>query len=816
MKQKIIQVVERNIKTKLAFVYVIITLICIGFIFLSESLFSDFRKHQEQYSQSSKTLLETNDLIAHFYQIQECGNQFLMQRELIYLNIYQANIDTFQKKLEIIVQFLKQENKNYYITDISALLHKKKSILKELKTLFANKKEVDYLYQKITASIDEEMSREIPKSVKTNVTILQDTVWQESKSFGQRLKDAFRSSKKREKEFASINTLIINDITNQDSILITPLLDSLQDLMHRYQDQYITKIERIELELYGLLTADRYITKEITTLLLQLHEDMLLQVISLGEEYKENAQLALTRSIITGAIALLLIMIFIIFIFRNIKTIRITHEALKLEKQKTEGMMEHRHQLLLAISHDIKTPLNALLEYLELWENETLSPTQLRELNTMQYSGKYILSLLNNLLEFTSLEQHKSKISQENIEIVPFFMEIIEMFKPLCNEKMNTLTYNIDVKENPQILIDALKLKQIVVNLISNAVKYTFAGTINVHVEELCTSDVHLKVTITDMGKGIPKENLATLFEPFTRVEKNSIGVEGSGLGLFVVKGLIDLMKGSIDIQTEENQGTVVTIIIPCETVLENTHPLNTPKEPLQIWVIEDDAIQIQIIGTMLQKLGHTAIKSTTKEAFEEYLLTECAKSNLVFTDLEMGDLNGYDVLQKIKSQFNVPVVCLSGNSTTTKAELQQFGFDDFLEKPFTLNQLEKILTSVPKREFMTSSYLFSLQTLNEMFNNDKEVIITLLNTFTTSLPNDIKRLEDAIDKINIFQIQQISHRLLPICKQFNALEVVPILEKIELLKKQTNIQFDDLKTDVRLLIENLKRLLSELLKIRV
>jgi signal transduction histidine kinase/CheY-like chemotaxis protein len=812
VKSRIINVVGKNIKAKLAFVLIIIASLCFGFIMFAESLFEDLKKQKEQYLHSTEILLEINNLVSQFYNIQESGNLFLVQKDLHYLYLYQADIDTFQKKLEFVVQFLYYEDENNFLNDITFLLQEKKVMLRKLQNLFANKKEIDSLYKKIADKIDEEINREMPQIIETNRTTMCDTVWQEPKTFRQRLKDAFRSSKKRGKEIASINTLIITDTSIQETILVTPLLDSLQELTQRYQHQYTTKIERIEIELYALLTADQYITKKITALLLQLHKDMLFNVISLSDEYENNTQLTLTRSIFTGAIALLLIILFIVFIFKNIKTIRKVHEALKLEKQKTEELMESRHQLLLAISHDIKTPLNALLGYLELWENELLSPNQLRELNTMQYSGKYILSLLNNLLEFTRLEQHKSQITTECIEIVPFFMEIMEMFNPLCNEKNNSLTYNINVEENPQILTDSLKLKQIVVNLISNAVKYTSNGNVNVDVDVLNRESLQLSVIISDSGRGIPKEKLATLFEPFTRVKKNSTGIEGSGLGLFVVKGLLDLMKGNIVIQTEENQGTKISFLIPCENILENKQFAVSKQESLKIWVIEDDRTQVLIIASMLHKLGHTTITTSTKEEFENQYQTESTKCNLIFTDLQMGDLTGYEVLKKIRSVSDVPIVCLTGNSLISKNEFQQIGFADFLEKPFTLNQLEKIMTSIKQQNSIVASNLFSLHTLIEMFDNDMDTIFTVLNTFAASLPNDIKKFEYALEDKNLFLIQQTAHRILPFCKQVNASEVVPILEKIELSKKQHQIHFNDLKSDTILLVENLKRLLTDVL----
>jgi signal transduction histidine kinase/response regulator of citrate/malate metabolism len=806
MKSRIVQLFSRNINTKLAFVLAIIVLLCTGFVLLTKNLFSDFKKQQEQYRHSTQVLLEIDNLVSQFYEIQEYGNLFLVQKDARYLNTYQTQIDTFQQKLEQIIHLIEHEDNTQYFSEITRLLQEKKIMLKRLQQLFVTKKDVDYLYQKISLKIEEELHKEFPLPEIT-MKMVQDTVWQEHKSFGQRLRDAFRSSKKRGKNISAINTLIIMDTVMQQSLEASALLDSLHNITQQYQHQYTTKIEKIEIELYALLTADQYITREITDLLLKLHEDMLLDVISLGEDYEKNAQQALMRSAITGIVALLLITAFIIFIFRNIKAIRVAYKVAALEKQKAEELMESRHQLLLAISHDIKTPLNALLGYLELWENEKLSTSQLREINTMQYSGKYMLALLNNLLEFTRLEQQKTQITQENIEIVPFFMEIMEMFQPLCNEKNNTLNYRMEVQHHPQILIDSLKLKQITVNLISNAVKYTTKGEIDVRVQEICEPNLHLKITISDTGKGIPKEKLATLFEPFTRVEKNSSGIEGSGLGLFVVKGLVELLGGIVEIQTEEDQGTSVSFTVPFENVLENVQPVISPVKPLKIWIIEDDATQLQVIASMLRKLGHTAITSATKEAFENQLQTSEQNYDMVFTDLQMGDLNGYEVLQKIKFHSNLPVICLSGNAATSKTELQRIGFDDFLEKPFSIHQLEKILISIHHKKTDLPSNLFSLHTLYELFGNDKETIFELLNTFSKILPDDIQKLERAMTEENLFLAQQTAHKLLPFCKQINAKGVVPLLEKIDLSKKQTHIHFSDYKEEVSLLIINLKNL---------
>ena len=308
MKPKIAQSFAKNIKTKLIFVYAIIALLCAGFVVLTKDLFADFRKHQEQYRYSTQILLETNDLVSQFYDIQEYGNLFLVHKEVRYLNIYQTQIDSFQQKLEYIIQFMQHEDENIYLADIIVLLHEKKIMLTKLQELFGSKKDIDHLYQRLIAKIEEEIQKELPE-VETNSVMLQDTVWQDQKKFGERLRDAFRSNKKRGKSIAAVNTMLFVDSAMQQSFMVNFLLDSLQGLIQQRQHQYDTKIENIEIELYALLTANQYITQEITTLLLQLHENMLLSVISLGEEYEEKAQLALVRSVATGILALLSIAI---------------------------------------------------------------------------------------------------------------------------------------------------------------------------------------------------------------------------------------------------------------------------------------------------------------------------------------------------------------------------------------------------------------------------------------------------------------------------------------------------------------------------
>jgi signal transduction histidine kinase len=248
-------------------------------------------------------------------------------------------------------------------------------------------------------------------------------------------------------------------------------------------------------------------------------------------------------------------------IFRSAeKSLRQSRE-LSESKRITEELMQSRHQLLLSISHDVKAPLCSILSYLEFWEKDDLSAEEIRQLSSMQNSATHILNMLTNLLEFSRLEQKKTQIQNQTIEPIPLFLEIIDLFKPMADGKNLKFSYQFKNLDNCQITIDSLKLRQIVTNLISNAIKYTTQGEIQLFAE-LLSDSAHLKIVVSDTGVGIPKEKLGTIFDPFLQFENRSANIEGSGFGLFVVKGLTDVLNGTISVESSE-KGTTFDVELP-------------------------------------------------------------------------------------------------------------------------------------------------------------------------------------------------------------------------------------------------------------
>jgi signal transduction histidine kinase len=335
-------------------------------------------------------------------------------------------------------------------------------------------------------------------------------------------------------------------------------MDTLLRVLEQDQEKQLKTIEE---RYMALLSADQKIGQDIAYMLLDLHQTTLNRVVEMLAQKDRNTQ----HVLFAGILAFLILSGFILMIFRSAQSNLRQSRELAEAKRITEELMNSRHQLLLSISHDIKAPLCSILSYLEFWDKDDLSAEEIRQLTSMQNSATHILDMLTNLLEFSRLEQKRTQIHNQIIEPIPLFLEIVDLFKPMATDKHLKLSYQFNHLDDCRVSIDTLKLRQIVTNLISNAIKYTTQGEIQFTADFLEAPN-RLKIVVSDTGIGIPKEKLDTIFESFIQIENRSANIEGSGLGLFVVKGLVDVMDGRISVEST-SEGTTFAVELPLSVI---------------------------------------------------------------------------------------------------------------------------------------------------------------------------------------------------------------------------------------------------------
>jgi CheY-like chemotaxis protein/two-component sensor histidine kinase len=425
--------------------------------------------------------------------------------------------------------------------------------------------------------------------------------------------------------------------------------------------------------------------------------------------------------------------------------------------------MESRHKLLLSVSHDIKAPLTSIMGHVELMdktENE-------KDIVSIKQSADHILNLLNNLLEYSSLEQGKLQINMETFDIGQLCEEITEMFAPIAKHKNLQFHFENDIEPKTLLKTDKLKIRQILTNIISNGIKYTLEGSVTFKARlgrSLVVFD------IIDTGVGIPQDKLEEVFKPFVRIETYNQFAEGSGYGMSVVKGLVDLLGGEIHTESEVGKGSHFEIRIPVEEVEQTLEEKNEveeiKKKSLNILVFDDDNTLLSVIDNMLHRLGHQAIPCRSMNDLDN-ALQQIQDYDYILTDREMGAVTGNDVLFLIKEvDPQKPIILMTGRIEYTTEKAKEEGFDGFLQKPFNLKQLENLFGSVALSEDEAETAYPDFPAFSEMMGNDKEAMTAILNVFVQSTADDLVSMNTLIEESDFIGMQSLCHKMLPMFTQ--------------------------------------------------
>lgn len=689
--------IESKIRFKAAVLYIVVGIAAAAMLLYLYDLRSNIQSQKKEIEEHHRSLALTNELIYIVGEAQSSVSLFVSTNDTLYIQKFSRQvllIDSLIDTLSVIEPVGKTK-----LQQIKGLLSRQTSNITELNRQLSQSIPV--------GAISERIRRYKPKQeVTLRFTFKKDTVYNtvKRKGFFGRVKEVFNPTKPKA---IIISRQRIDTLRHSDGDSKKILAEV--DQMARNADlQYQQNIRAIGLKVAELIVSDREISTQISGLLLQLHRqtfDSVLAAISRSEqEISKNYNV----SKIGGVFALGLILLFIILIIYDVNKGKEARETIR-------QVMESRHKLLLSVSHDIKSPLGSILGYLEL------KRLQGEDIQSMKSSARHILSLLENLLEFSSLEQGSLKVSHSDFSLYEVCDEIGQMFLPLAESKKLSFTFHSD---KVRIHSDHLKIKQIIINLVSNAIKYTQRGEISL---QIIYSEGKLSVVVADTGAGIPEDKLMEIYEPFSRVESNNALAQGSGLGMYVVKGLIDLLGGKITVKSKVDEGTMVEVVIPCEKA---EYEIKTGAK--KITVYEDDPVVADMVRGMLLRLGHEVVEQ---------------RCDVILTDMEMGEISGLDILA---SAGNVPVIVMTGHSDYSAEKARELGFDGFLTKPFTIDALREIFGEGEKPS-------------DDLLGDDYEEIMEI---FRASTSETFSRLSEALEASDFKKAQALCHKILPMFAQ--------------------------------------------------
>ena len=387
------------------------------------------------------------------------------------------------------------------------------------------------------------------------------------------------------------------------------------------------------------------------------------------------------------------------------------NEKLEIALKKAEDVSLAKTSFLNNMSHDIRTPMNVILGYAQLMENELNGkdiPEALEHLEKLQQSGNLLLSIINNVLDMARIESGRMEIDENYCRIEDVWKSLFAVFDEKARKKNISLHYTMNV-EHEHVLTDVTKVKEILVNILSNAIKYTPAGgSVMVHVDELpCDESGYMivRIRISDTGIGMSRDYLTKIFEAFTR-EKNTTKskIAGTGLGMSIVKNYVDLLGGTIDVESELGKGSTFTVTLKHRIaderyyVKKHIEEIETGSEIIEgrnILLAEDNDLNAEIAEAILKRAGLTIERVENGiQCVNRILEMPAGTYGMIFMDIQMPEMDGYKATQAIrnltdKDKACIPIIAMTANAfAEDKRKTMEAGMNAHLSKPLNVPEL--------------------------------------------------------------------------------------------------------------------------------
>jgi PAS domain S-box-containing protein len=496
-----------------------------------------------------------------------------------------------------------------------------------------------------------------------------------------------------------------------------------------------------------------------------------------------------------------------------------------------------KDQFLANISHEIRTPINGIAGMATLLSKNPTPEDQMTYLSAIKSAADNLKVIINDILDLASTDSGKLKFEKIGFSPEELLVSLAGSFSVQAKDKGINFSFNLDKNANRIFIGDPVRLNQILINLISNAIKFTHSGYIRIRVcaEGLRKSRCRLRFDVEDTGIGIPKDKLSTIFESFSQADASvTRKYGGTGLGLTIVKQLVELQNGTISVNSKEGEGSTFTVSIPYSlgvasdlaehTVLDHSSSIHRNKlRDLKVLLVEDNDINRLYASSILKtwdcKLdvaenGLVAVEKVKKNNFDVILM-----------DIQMPVMDGFEATKAIRAgdaqRSKTPIIALTANATRKDIErCLNAGMNDCISKPFTPEELFRILLkhsgsifkvtdpTIPKIKIQVD-----LTYLRTTLNNNKEFIDDLINTFLTSMPKSLSEIRSFSAAEDWERVSKAIHKIKPSLTMMGlqplGLKVVEIEEKIKEGSSGHN-----LSAEIASLTDNMEQALESLRQI--
>ena len=761
------------------------------------------------------------------------------------------------------------QKRNAADSTMSSLLKEEQKNLKQLSDAMAGKPTKNYLHDKVRSLntgkdsiLVHSKAPQTHEAKKTTVEVLKTR-----KGFFRRLADAF---KKEHAETLSVkqdsNRAVIDSVTTPVNVAgnvanILEQIDKKEKVETQDHKQHINR-EMEELKMVSAKLALRS-AKHLSDVH-QREKDTMQESISKAMEARKHL---LWQMELLAIVAFLAIVVMIWLIWRDAKKERIYQENLEAANEEIQRIMNQRERLLLTITHDIKAPAASISGFIDLMKDYVSNPQGIECLQNIKNSAAHLSHLVASLLDYHQLENGLMKVQPTSFSPAQLVAESVEGMRLRAEEKGLGISFECKMKgmgtsDSPMkkefFRADAFRIRQILDNLVSNAIKYTDQGSVIIQAQvSKVMGKPMLTLSVKDTGKGMTSEEKQKVFHAFTRL-KSAQGIEGTGLGLSITQELVSLLGGEIILHSTQGKGSTFIVTIPVEPAPkedtqdktqseladDKTFDSNQEKEekdsvsPLvseekkkktefanhKILILDDDKLQLQLLQEMLRRIvGDTWQVFACNHVMDALTTLHNEQPALMLMDIEMPEMNGMDMIAHI-NHTQMTVVAMTAHDTSILEQLQKAGFDDCLFKPFSMEKLSDILgidsqpqldaqSETPSQPDLSSQQKSNpqLDSLLAFAGGDEEAVKEILDTVKQELAAHLENLKEAVEEesLSTDRIGKAAHKLLPIATMMQ----MGCLEELKALSPEYigEIEEAEIREKLQVVITTLSAAVSDL-----
>lgn len=782
------------------FFLIVIAIISVWYIY-SEIL--KIATPKETASEENKKILMISNVVTNLYASEAVGRAAMLTESKSSIREYHRLLDSINAEIETIKTDA-EENQLAKFDSIQMLLQKKRRSISEIlnfRKKYSHENNLDKAITKIY-------------NVKDSLVLNFQPI-------------------SRARNNSQIRKFLDNVLNphQRDSLSILPVSnDSLVLAFEKIISDVVTKENRIKSQLFmreqKLLDENRVISDQLRNVLTSVEKEILQKSYQKINDSKYAISKTTKNIAWIGAAALLLVLLFGLIIIRDLNINQKYRQQLERLNSEKEDLLRSKTMLLATVTHDIQTPLGSVIGFSDLLKNTPVTPKQLQYLDNIRHSSHYILKLVNDLIDFSKLENNKIKIEAINFNFKDLIENTCQPLVPNATNKGIQLHWDVPEELDALYISDPYRIKQVLTNLVTNAIKFTQEGSVSVSVSK--DAD-WISIAVTDTGIGIPKNKQKVVFKEFTQAHS---GIEkkfgGTGLGLTIAKRIMELLGGSISLESKEHTGSTFTVKIPnVKAPDQNRHSVSDNQEKKydylenkQLLIVDDDPMQLKLMEEIFA--NYPVSVTTTTDASKVVALLKQNHFDLVLSDIQMPKMDGFELVEKIKQDTSIreiPVIALTGKRDLIQEDFIRKGFTTFHPKPIQLDKLLQQLQAIFEGNtpveikydtaVESTEKLYDLSSLNQFTQNDKTALNNIIKVFIKSSTENMEALNTAAQNNDWDAVAQLAHRLIPMLKQMEAYAIVDRLIPLE--DKTLDLKAADRTVYLKTLTDQMNNLIEKL-----